>query len=174
MKILVASDTHGDALVLQELLTEYPHMDGYFYCGDSELRASDPLFATWHAVQGNMDFDPDFPLTLTVTVGTHTVFMAHGHKYAVGWRRDELVAAGVAVGADIILYGHTHVALAEVHQDVLVVNPGSISQPRGDLAPLGGMYAVVTVDDDGRRVEYGTRTRGLIPKLTRTFPVSTD
>ncbi|WP_054750870.1 YfcE family phosphodiesterase [Lacticaseibacillus thailandensis] len=163
MKILVASDTHGDDLILQELLTEYPHMDGYFYCGDSELRASNPLFQQWQAVQGNMDYDPDFPLTLTAHVAGHTIFMAHGHKYAVGWRRDELVAAGQAVGADVILYGHTHVALAEVHQGILVVNPGSISQPRGELASLGGMYAVVTVDDDGRRVEYGTRTQGIIP-----------
>lgn len=61
MKILAVSDTHGDRAILETILKQQPDLDGYFYAGDSELPADDSLFQTYHAVEGNMDFDPNFP-----------------------------------------------------------------------------------------------------------------
>lgn len=168
MRLLVVSDTHGDDLILQELLLEYPDLDGYFYCGDSELPADHCVFQTYQAVIGNMDWDAGFPLTVTAHIGDETVFMTHGHRFGVNYSLGDLVKAGKAAGATLVFYGHTHVALAEQHQGMVVVNPGSISQPRGQLRSLGGTYALIDVSPERVTVQYGTR-QGLQPDLTRTF-----
>ena len=168
MRILAVSDTHGNDLVLQELLLQYPDLDGYFYAGDSELEYSNPLFKTYYAVQGNMDLDRDFPLSVTKTIKGTTIFMTHGHVYAVGFNRDRLVAAAQEAGARIAIYGHTHVAKAEQHAGVVCINPGSISQPRGVLRPTGGTYALIDVDDHKVNVQFASR-KGIIPELTQVF-----
>lgn len=168
MRILAVSDTHGDDLILQELLVQYPDLDGYFYAGDSELQASNPLFDTYHAVLGNMDFDRDFPKTCTETIQGTTIFMTHGHLYGVGFGRNELAEAARAVGARIAIYGHTHVAMAEQHAGVVCINPGSISQPRGELRGLGGTYALIDVDGKAVTVQFASR-KGIVPELTQHF-----
>jgi len=58
---------------------------------------------------------------------------------------------------DVLVLGHTHVQHEERVDDTLVVNPGSVGQPR-DGDPRAA-YAVLDVVDDGvtvelRRVEY--------------------
>jgi len=168
MQILAVSDTHGDAAILQRLLDRHPNLDGYFYAGDSELAANNPLFATYHAVAGNMDFDPDFPLTVTETIDGVTVFMTHGHRYGVNFGLGDLVAAGQDAHANIILFGHTHQLGVEMHDGMLVLNPGSISQPRGAFAHLGGTYALITATPTAFDVSYRTRD-GQTADLDRHF-----
>ncbi|WP_127849515.1 YfcE family phosphodiesterase [Lacticaseibacillus hulanensis] len=168
MRILAVSDTHGDDLILQELLVQYPDMDGYFYAGDSELRYDNPLFKTYAAVRGNMDFDDNFPDTVTKTIAGTTIFMTHGHLYGVGFGMEKLVAAASAVNARVAIYGHTHVAKAEQHSGVVCINPGSISQPRGELRNLGGTYALIEVQGSQVTVQYASR-KGIIPELTQVF-----
>lgn len=168
MKILAVSDTHGNSLILKELLLQYPDLDGYFYAGDSELRATDPLFKTYAAVVGNMDFDTDFPATVTQKIGDQTIFMTHGHLFSVGFSLDRLAQTAKDAGARVAIYGHTHVAKAEQHNGVICVNPGSISQPRGDLRELGGTYALITIEQAQVKVEFASR-RGIVPELTRIF-----
>ena len=46
----------------------------------------------------------------------------------------EKAEAAKAAGADIAVYGHTHVA-DEVPGDVYVLNPGSVSRPRDEARP---------------------------------------
>jgi len=157
MKILAVSDTHGDREILAKLLERHPNLDGYFYAGDSELPASDVLFTTYHAVAGNMDFDSGFPLTVTEVVAGETVFMTHGHRYNVNFGLDNLIEAGQQVEANIILFGHTHQLGVEMHAGMLVLNPGSISQPRGEFAHLGGTYAMIEATPQMFSVQYFTR-----------------
>ena len=38
--------------------------------------------------------------------------------------------AARARNADIVLYGHTHIPSVDQGDDIIAVNPGSISQPR--------------------------------------------
>ncbi len=168
MRIIAVSDTHGDKAVLKQIAEKYPDCAAYFYAGDSELMADDPVFTTYQAVVGNMDYDQSFPKTLTKDVDGLRVFMTHGHYYNVREMLDDLLAAGRKEGAQLIIYGHTHVALAEQHSGVVVVNPGSISQPRGPLADLGGTFAIIDVDPQHITVQYSTR-KGLLPKMTRVF-----
>lgn len=169
MKIIAVSDTHGDKGILETILNQQPDADGYFYAGDSELTADDPIFTTYHAVLGNMDFDPEFPLKTTVKIDDATIFMTHGHRYGVNFHLDGLITAAQAVAADIVIYGHTHQLAAVQRAGMLIVNPGSISQPRGEFRSLGGTYAVIAGTTSQWTVQFLTRDGQPVPKLTRTF-----
>lgn len=169
MKILAVSDTHGDREILTALLKQQPHLDGYFYAGDSELAADDGLFQQYEAVEGNMDYDPNFPMQITTTIQGVTVFMAHGHRFGVNFGLDKLIAAGEGVHADLIIFGHTHQLGVEGHAGIVILNPGSISQPRGQFANLGGTYATVEFTADNVHVDFLKRDGAIVPELSRDF-----
>ncbi|WP_390404955.1 YfcE family phosphodiesterase [Lacticaseibacillus jixiensis] len=169
MQIVVVSDTHGDRTILEQILTYAPEAAAYFYCGDSELPASDPLWQTYHVVAGNMDFDSDYPLTDTEVLASVTVFMTHGHRFNVNFTLDPLIAAAQAAKADIALFGHTHQLGVEMHDGILVLNPGSIAQPRGEFANLHGTYALIDITPTAFTVTYHTRDGQTVAKLTRRF-----
>lgn len=62
---------------------------------------------------------------------------------------------GLLRGEDVLVLGHTHIQHAEVFDEGIVVNPGSVGQPR-DGDPKAA-YAVVDLTEstvDCRRVQY--------------------
>lgn len=169
MKFLAVSDTHGDRQILVDLLHQQPGLAAYFYAGDAELPASDDVFATYQPVRGNMDFDNGFPLALTRQLGSTTVWLTHGHRYGANLGVDQLLAAGQTAGADVILYGHTHQLFVAKRAGVLIVNPGSISQPRGEFADLGGTYAVISITGPRQTVDFFDRQGRRQTALARQF-----
>ncbi|QLG28276.1 metallophosphoesterase family protein [Halorarum halophilum] len=109
-----------------------------------------------------LDWLDDLPEGMTVADGR--VAVVHGHPE----RRDhytypeefdpELLAAAGAPGGDdpdVLVLGHTHVQAYERFAEGVVMNPGSVGQPR-DGDPRAA-YAVLDLDDltvEERRVEY--------------------
>jgi len=67
---------------------------------------------------------------------------AYTTKLSSGDGTDALERECEAAGADIALYGHTHIA-AEIRRSVYIVNPGSISYPRSLTPPS---FAVLELD----------------------------
>ena len=51
--------------------------------------------------------------------------MTHGHIYNI----DTIPALG---RGDVLIYGHTHVPMAEKRGDIFIINPGSVSMPKED------------------------------------------
>ncbi|KRN23056.1 metallophosphoesterase [Lacticaseibacillus camelliae] len=169
MKLVAVSDTHGDHQILEDILTQQPEADAYLYAGDSEFAADDPIFNHYQAVRGNMDFDQGFPMTRTLDVAGLTIFLTHGHRFSVGFTLKLLIEAAAKAKAQVAIFGHTHQLGVEMHQGILVLNPGSISQPRGEFASLGGTYAVIEATDAQFTVTYYLRNGQPAPELTRRF-----
>ena len=65
--------------------------------------------------------------------------MTHGHLYRVKYDTAGLANAGLYRGADIVLFGHTHVPFWDSINGMTLLNPGSIG--------YGGTYALLEVDD---------------------------
>mgnify|MGYP000231879908 CR=1 FL=1 len=61
--------------------------------------------------------------------------MTHGHKYNVKWTTKYLYEQASKLGADIIVYGHSHVGNEEHVNDKIIINPGSVFEPRDGLDP---------------------------------------
>lgn len=169
MKLVAVSDTHGDHQILEDILAQQPAADAYLYAGDSEFAADDPIFKHYQAVRGNMDFDSAFPMTRTLDVAGVTVFLTHGHRLMVGFGLKMLLEAAAAAHAQVAIFGHTHQLGVEMHQGILVLNPGSISQPRGEFAALGGTYAVIEATPAQFTVTYYLRSGQPAPGLEWTF-----
>lgn len=167
MNYLLVSDAHGDATVLQTLFNHYrDKTDAMFYAGDSELLANDAVFSGVQTVRGNMDFDPNFQEEIVYQDALTTIFMAHGHLYDTNYTLDYLLAAGEKQHANVIVTGHTHQLGVEWYGPTLVINPGSISAPRGEFRALGGTYAVLTVTESNIEVTFYNREMHAIPALS--------
>jgi hypothetical protein len=133
MKIIVMSDSHGD-LESVKTVSELS-ADGIFHCGDSELSFGDSLLANMHRVQGNCDFDTNFPSSIVVEIDGTIILAVHGHEHDVKQSAHPLLYAAQECEADIVLFGHSHLYGAEMKDGVLFLNPGSTTQPRGGNQP---------------------------------------
>jgi len=165
---LVVSDNHGDRDILVSLKQQLKP-DAIFHCGDSEMAADDPWFKGTYVVQGNMDFDQNLPQVLAPRVADRQVLLTHGHHDGVNWDLTQLKLRADAAQAEAVFYGHTHQLAAEMVGGHLFVNPGSISQPRGEFQRLGGTCAVITVTETQWVVQYVTRDGQPVPALKFTF-----
>ena len=153
MRLLIASDIHGDAdccrvvldaferekaekiLILGDVLYHGPRNDlpeGYAPKKVIEMlnKVADKLLC----VRGNCDTEVDqmvlsFPV-LSDTAFVYdseaklTLFMSHGHKYSP----DNMPPVS---GRTVFLYGHTHLLGKTEKDGIICINPGSVSLPKG-------------------------------------------
>jgi putative phosphoesterase len=69
------------------------------------------------------------------------VFMAHGHTHGIDGGIEMLANAGAIMDADMLFFGHTHRPFMRKSDATLILNPGSISRPRGGFPPS---FAIVS------------------------------
>ena len=144
MKLVVMSDSHGDTETIEAILERETDADAFFHCGDSEMASNDPILDDVHIVQGNCDWGGAFQESATVEVQDQTILMVHGHQHAVKKSLMQLKYTAHEIGADVVLFGHSHLYGAELQDDVLFVNPGSTTMPRGHRSAT---YAIIERDE---------------------------
>ena len=133
--IVVISDSHGSIRNLDRVSKRVGQPDALWHLGDCTEDA--PLLAQrlncgYVSVRGNCDPFSDMPLTETVDWHGMRFLLLHGHT--VGGRMSLRYAAEER-RANVVLFGHSHVAGIETAGDVLLLNPGSLSRPRGGRGP---------------------------------------
>ena len=128
MKIIVVSDSHGSYHSLKRVLQLNRDADIVVHCGDSrdeldeiKLEFPDKMY---YCVKGNCDWEP-LPLTLDFTVEGVHFFVTHGHMFNVKYGLGELERAARERGAQVALFGHTHIPHDEYIDGVRLFNPGS-------------------------------------------------
>ncbi|MBO7519725.1 MAG: metallophosphoesterase [Clostridia bacterium] len=151
MRLLAISDTHGRAALIDRVLRREKEAKEIFFLGDVvrdiediALEYSDRRF---HIVRGNCDYFCDYPPFDIVDYKEEgaCVFLTHGHHYSVKSGTDDILEAAKNVGANIALYGHTHIANIEYREGVYIVNSGSLALPRDGAAS----YAVIDITKAG-------------------------
>lgn len=171
MKALIISDNHGDQQILEQVTQHWQgQVDLMIHCGDSEMEPTLPVMQRFDvAVQGNNDWGLDYPLEQTVVKNDRRVYATHGHRYQVNSPLTPLMLKGQEQQAAMVCYGHTHQLAVTVEDGMLMINPGSISLPRGQYARLGGTYAVVGIDDEHFVVDYYNRDNQPVADLHFVF-----
>jgi putative phosphoesterase len=161
MKYFVASDIHGYPDVCRKVLEAYDreNCDRLVLLGDLlYFGPRNPLGDTYDpkgviallnarkndllCVRGNCDSDVDqmvldFPVMAEyclLPLREKMIFATHGHVF----HEDHLPPLK---RGDILLHGHTHLYTAEDRGDYILLNPGSVSIPKGGNAPT---YAMLT------------------------------
>lgn len=152
MKILIVSDTHGREYTLEKALKKTGPIDQLIHLGDVEGGEERIRMLAGNApaaiIAGNNDFFCDLPNERIFTIGGHRIFMTHGHGYFVHSGTLYLKREARKKGADIVMFGHTHKPYMEEDNELLVLNPGSLSLPRQEgHRPT---YIVMEIADDGQ------------------------
>lgn len=130
MKLLVMSDTHGDAEIIERVKGFHTDVDAVIHCGDSELPYDHPYLQGVERVAGNCDHDNGYLDEILLNVGGLRVYVTHGHLYNVKSSVLSLTYRAQELGADIVCFGHSHILGAELIENTLYVNPGSLLKPR--------------------------------------------
>lgn len=159
MKIAIISDVHGSLDALERVLARLApwQPDHYLLLGDllnhgprnpvppgyapaAVAERLNRLAPQIMAVRGNCDSEVDqmlldFPITAPynqLLVDGRRWFASHGHLY----RPEEIpLPAG-----SLFISGHTHLPVLKREGELVLMNPGSICFPRGELAASYGCY----------------------------------
>lgn len=133
-KILVVSDVHGRLRDLRWVL-QNESADALFFLGDGlydlnaalELRKT-PVPYPIYRVAGNCDAGYPEPTEGMAPFGGVLFFYTHGHHYSVKSGSERLAQCAGGRGADVALFGHTHVKELTRYPGTAatVFNPGSL------------------------------------------------
>lgn len=151
-KLIVASDSHGSAVTLQGVLDKERDADALLFLGDG-VRDLDTACGPFpglrvYAVRGNCDLAALDPPEGVAPFDGVNVLYTHGHLYGVKSGLERLWYAARERGAQLALFGHTHIPLCEESDGVTLFNPGSVGRPwRGQAT-----YGVILLDK-GKIVE---------------------
>lgn len=149
MKILVCSDSHGNAENLVRAVEQEgaDTLDLLVHLGDG-WRDAEALHALYprlplEQVPGNCDLGRFEDRERIVFFGDRRVMLCHGHTLGV---KSSLLRACYTArerGAEALLFGHTHLPVIDYHDGLWLINPGSIG------AYARASYCVLTVDARG-------------------------
>lgn len=151
MKILIVSDTHRTHTTFAKAVEKEKPLDMLVHLGDvegGEYYMDTLVDCPVHMIAGNNDFFSDLPREEEFFIGNYKVFATHGHRYMVTMGEERLKEEARRRGADVVMYGHTHVPALTVEPDLVTLNPGSISYPR----QMGRVpsYIVMEILSDGK------------------------
>lgn len=135
MRICVLSDTHGDLRPLRGIREKLGHIDALFHLGDycrDGREAALYLGCPVYQVKGNCDRGEDEEEELYFSLKGKRFLLLHGHTCSSD---AALYYKALEKRADAVLSGHTHVPCAQVRDGILMLNPGSLSDPRYMSAP---------------------------------------
>ncbi|KEK13689.1 phosphodiesterase [Limosilactobacillus reuteri] len=170
MKILVVSDNHREEKILTEIVQKMgDQVDLMIHCGDSELAPDQDPMSNFKAVKGNNDYGLSYPNELVINAGQEQLYLTHGHLQQVNFSLTPLMLTGQEKNASIVCYGHTHQLGAAYDHQMLIINPGSISFPRGEYAKLGGTFAIIDAQPERFIVDYYNRQMEAVPELHCEF-----
>ncbi len=149
MKVVVFSDAHGNKTIVERIISFNPDADYFISLGDSELPIGFLMDLDIIPIKGNYPRDAGFVFERTVEVENKVIFLTHGHKYGVHKSLKKLLHHAMRIECDIVLYGHTHIARVDKVNNLLLINPGSIRNPRSKIVPS---YLILNITKDS--VEY--------------------
>lgn len=154
MKVVILSDTHGNQTMALDIVDAHGDAEHVIHLGDVIDDACFLEDVTGRAivkVSGNCDCAFDSPRETLLDLEGRNVLITHGDLYNVKTGMERLKKRARAEKADIVLYGHTHLAAIDEIDGILYVNPGCLKKGCEQLS-----YAVLTL-------ENGSVTAKIIP-----------
>ena len=135
-RIIVFSDTHKNIEPCIKLIENIKDIDMIIHAGDhwSDARELEGIFPDIPVkyVKGNCDFALA-PLEELIETEGKKIFVTHGHLYDVKLqpdRYDTIKERGIELGADVVVFGHTHIPYNINLGNITLLNPGSVKYTR--------------------------------------------
>lgn len=173
MSVLILSDSHGAVHEVVEVVGRHPEAEAIFHCGDFCVDPKRAPFAKMELVRGNCDFATEIPNERTTYWNGLTFYQTHGHLYDVKYSLLSLRYRAEEVGANVVLFGHSHFPVCDVEEGILYINPGSLMLPRGfhtasyvTLSKVGETDTSIQVD-----VQFFDRKGAIVKERGGNFTV---
>ena len=169
-RIIVVSDTHRDYKSLERLVLMHKKTaDLFIHLGDGAdeaemVKAKFPE-KTFLQVRGNCDWGCDLPVDAEITLEGKKIFYTHGYTHNVKYGLYNMCCAAREKKADIVLFGHTHQALAEYDDGLYLLNPGSLHGSMGTYGIIDGDCDEYHPPLSGAMLEKRGSRRGVFPCL---------
>lgn len=159
MIILVVSDDHGmDGFkrAFDIAVSKYGQVDMVLHAGDvggHDIQYYNSICqCPVYLVRGNNDYN-NVPYERVVEACGKRIYLTHGHHLNVYMGCQRLVYTALNSGADIAVYGHTHIPECITAEDLVVMNPGSLALPRRGKY---GTFAIIEIENDNINVSHIT------------------
>lgn len=133
MLVAVISDTHRMNRYINLAKEIIKDADVLIHLGDNieDVESLESGFkGEVYAVRGNCDYSNKYPKEMIIELMGKKIFFTHGDLYGVKNGLNNIYFKGRELEADIVLFGHTHEAIIEKENNLILMNPGSISLPR--------------------------------------------
>ena len=133
MLIAVISDTHRVAKYINIAKEYIKSADVLIHLGDNSEdieELTNGFKGKVYGVRGNCDFTNNYPKENIIVLEGKKIFITHGDLYGVKYSLTNLYYRAKEVEADIVLFGHTHEQLILNEDEIIFMNPGSISLPK--------------------------------------------
>lgn len=130
MLIAVISDSHNNIRAIEAVKKCIEKSDVLIFLGDGEediSKITENYKGEIYSVKGNCDLSNKNPEERIIEICNNRIFICHGHKYGVKHNYNNIYYRGRELEADIVLFGHTHIAMIEEFDKITLMNPGSIS-----------------------------------------------
>jgi len=98
----------------------------------------------FHLIKGNIDTQTKGDVEKLISIENIIIFLTHGHEYQVKEGLSRLIKRAQDLGADLVLFGHTHGAAIVEEQGITLMNPG---QMQFHKERQKASYGVVTIKD---------------------------
>jgi hypothetical protein len=175
-KLLVISDTHGGVTALKAVFNwakeRTPPNDSIcaaVFLGDGliDLQSSADetgFLCNWAKVKGNNDYGFQEADTALFDFVNYRFFICHGHHYSLYGGYHPLVSAARYNGANVVLFGHSHIPCHKTLNGTILINPGSVGHPRSNK---GRTFAVIECAEEQQlKAEfYRIDDKGQIKKI---------
>ncbi len=151
MRIAVLSDTHGNRALAVSSLDIHGDFDFIIHLGDTTDDAEIiglALECDIITIAGNCDAGEKYPRSAAMEIAGKRFFFCHGDRFHVKSGLDGLYQKALAAGADVVLYGHTHIPSIEEINGIMFVNPGTMKA--GTRNPTMG---ILEIEDGTVRAE---------------------
>ncbi len=154
MKVLICSDTHGKQDLMKQVIEREKPFEVLVHAGDMEDQVICVLGYTDYQVRivaGNCDYGLGYSREQFFDLGKFHTLLLHGNicggmSCNPAHDLNPLCEYAKRKGADILIYGHTHVPKVVKRNHLLVINPGSLSLPRQENHEPS--YAVLNIEGD--------------------------
>lgn len=135
-RIAVFSDTHGNKKDMEHAVRQNGPFDKLIHLGDglSDGKSTAEAFdIPFTGVYGNEDYGSISKETCSLNIFNWTIYLMHGHQFTLNpyeskTEREKAYKKMTKMAkvnqADILLIGHTHMAMILHLNDVLILNPG--------------------------------------------------
>lgn len=165
MKIIVISDSHGSFEEVNKIIRQNSKADVVAFCGDgssdldyAKQQFTDKMFLS---VRGNCDWCSSDAFLQEITLCGKKIVITHGHLHGVKEGYSRISYLGHDLGANIVLFGHTHLPHLSYDGRILLMNPGSVA--------FGNQYGLIDIDDDTGKINAE-----LFPKNKYNPPITID